>query len=78
MNYWLRKIARQIENATDQTDVESACKVLIMILKKKAEYLPIREDEDDVFMFTINEKEHVIPVKLLKMILKTKKPIAKL
>ena len=48
MDYYARKVIRQIDHATDQIDIDSACKVLIMVLKKKAEYLPVR---DGVFIF---------------------------
>jgi hypothetical protein len=73
MNVWDRKILRQIENAADSTDLENACKMLIMVLKKKASYLP-----SGICIVTMEDDEYVVPYELLRMLLKTEPLKAKL
>ena len=69
MNVWDRKVLRLIENATENVDVETACKMLIMVLKQKALLLPVDSNKDAV-IFTGN-KLHKIPYELMRLFLQT-------
>jgi hypothetical protein len=75
MDYNTRKVLRQISNAADQTDIESACKALIMVLKKKAQFLPNRHSNlGDVVIFSNEKEDYVISYELLRLILITEPP----
>ena len=75
MNVWDRKTLRQIERAADGTDVERACKMLIMVLKKKAQYLPNRNSKPgDHIMFTINGRDYTLSYELIRLMLITEPP----
>lgn len=68
MNVWDRKALRQIEAATEQVDIETACRMLIMVLKQKAQFLSNNEKYAIVY---IDNKLYRVSHDLMLMLLRT-------
>lgn len=69
MNAWDRKVVRQIESATEYVDVETACQMLIMVLKQKAALLPNSSNKDAIIF--VGKRHYRISYELMQLILKT-------
>lgn len=69
MNVWDRKALRQIESATEQVDIETACHMLSMVLKQKVELLPNSKQYAIIYS---DNRLYRMPQKLANLLIRSK------